>query len=71
MKCAIQSKVSGKRRRGRPKTPYSVIITKWMSESMERIRLRLRNIYLAFESNSTATVISKQIIERNMSGDSH
>ena len=33
--------------------------------------LRFRNIYFTFESYSTATVISKQIIERNMSGDSH
>ena len=33
--------------------------------------LRLRNIYLTFESYSTATVISKQIVERNMSGNSH
>ena len=27
--------------------------------------------HLTFESYSTATVINKQIIERNMSGDSH
>ena len=29
--------MSGKRRRGRPETSYSSNITKWMSESMERI----------------------------------
>ena len=34
-------------------------------------QLRLRKMYLTFESYSTATVISKQIVERNMSGDSH
>ena len=33
--------------------------------------LRLRKMYLTFESYSTATVISKKIVERNMSGDSH
>ena len=37
VKCVIQGKVSGKRRRGRPKTSYSSNITKWMTESMERI----------------------------------
>ena len=37
VKCVIQGKVSGKQRRGRPKTSYSSNITKWMTESMERI----------------------------------
>ena len=37
VKCMIQGKVSGKRRRGRPKTSYSSNITKWMTGSMERI----------------------------------
>ena len=37
VKCVIQGKVSGKRRRGIPKTSYSSNITKWMNESMERI----------------------------------
>ena len=37
VKCVIQGKVSGKRRRGTPKTSYSSNITKWMTESMERI----------------------------------
>ena len=37
VKCVIQGKVSGKRRRGRPNTSYSSNITKWKSESMERI----------------------------------
>ena len=36
-----------------------------------RLGPRLRNIYLTFESYTTATVNSKQIIERNMSGDYH
>ena len=37
LKCVIQGKVSGKRRRGRPNTSYCSDITKLMSESMERI----------------------------------
>ena len=37
VKYVAQGKVSGKRRRGRPKTSYSSIITKWSTESMERI----------------------------------
>ena len=37
MKCVIQGKVSGKRRRGRPKTSYSSDITGGMSESIEQI----------------------------------
>ena len=37
VKCVIKGKVSGKRRRGRPKMSYSSDITKWMNESMERI----------------------------------
>ena len=37
VKCVIQGKVSGKRRHGRPNTSYSSNITKWMTESMERI----------------------------------
>ena len=37
VKCVIQGRVSVKRRRRRPKTSYSSNITKWMSESMERI----------------------------------
>ena len=37
VKCVIQEKVSGKRRRGRPKTSYSSNITKWISGNMERI----------------------------------
>ena len=36
VKCVIQGKLSGKRRRGRPNTSYSNI-TKLMSQSMERI----------------------------------
>ena len=34
VKCAIQGEVSGKRRRGRPKTSHSSNITKWMNESI-------------------------------------
>ena len=37
VKCVIQGKVNGKRRRGRPKTSYSSNITKWTYESTERI----------------------------------
>ena len=37
VKCVIQGKVSGKRRRGRPNTSSSSNITKWINESMERI----------------------------------
>ena len=33
VKCVIQGKVSGKRRRGRPNTSYSSNITKWTSVS--------------------------------------
>ena len=36
VKCMIQGKVSGKRRRGRPKTSYSSNITKWTSVGTER-----------------------------------
>ena len=43
VKCVIQGKVSGKRKRGRPKTSYSSNITKWMSESMERITRETRD----------------------------
>ena len=46
VKCVIQGKVSGKRRRGRPKTSYSSNITKWISESMERITWDTRGIVL-------------------------
>ena len=38
-----QGKVSGKRRRGRPKTSYSSNITKWTSESTERITRETRD----------------------------
>ena len=37
LKCLIQGKVSGRRRHGSPKTSLISNITKWMSESMERI----------------------------------
>ena len=37
VKCVIQGKVSGKRRRGRPNKSYSRNTTKWITESMERI----------------------------------
>ena len=43
VKCVIQGKVSGKRRRGRPKTSYSSNITKWTSESTERITRETRD----------------------------
>ena len=43
VKCVIQGKVSGKRRRGRPKTSYSSIITKWTSVSTERITRETRD----------------------------
>ncbi len=36
-------KVSGKRRRGRPKTSYSNNFTQWMSESMDRITRETRD----------------------------
>ena len=37
VKCVIQGKVSGKRRRGRRKTSHNSTITKWMSENIEQI----------------------------------
>ena len=43
VKCVIQGKVSGKRRRGRPKTSYSNNITKWTSVSTERITRETRD----------------------------
>ena len=43
VKCVIQGKVSGKRRRGRPKTSYSSNITKWTSVSTERITRETRD----------------------------
>ena len=43
VKCVIQGKVSGKRKRGRRKTSYSSNITQWMSESMERIKRDTRD----------------------------
>ena len=43
VKCMIQGKVSGKRRRGRPKTSYSSNITKWTSVSTERITRETRD----------------------------
>ena len=43
VKCVIQGKVSGKRRRGRPETAYSSNSTKWMYESMERITRNTRD----------------------------
>ena len=43
VKCVNQGKVSGKRRRGRPKTSYSSNITKWTSVSTERITRETRD----------------------------
>ena len=43
VKCVIQGKVSGKRRRGRPKTSYSSNITKWTSVNTERITRETRD----------------------------
>ena len=43
VKCMIQGKVSGKRRRGRPKTSYSSNITKWTSVGTERITRETRD----------------------------
>ena len=43
VKCVIQGKVSGKRRRGRPKTSYSSNITKGTSVSTERITRETRD----------------------------
>ncbi len=43
VKCVIQGKVSGKRRRGRPKTSYSSNITKSTSVSTERITRETRD----------------------------
>ena len=43
VKCVIQGKVSGKRRRGRPKTSYRSNITKWTSVSTERITRETRD----------------------------
>ena len=43
VKCVIQGKVRGKRRRGRPKTSYSSNITTWTSVSTERITRETRD----------------------------
>ena len=43
VKCVIQGKVSGKRRRGRPNTSYASNITKWTSVSIERITRETRD----------------------------
>ena len=43
VKCVIQGKLSGKRRRGRPKMSYSSNITKWTSVSTERIASETRD----------------------------
>ena len=43
VKCVIEGKVSGNRRRGRPKTSYSSNITKWTSVSTERITRETRD----------------------------
>ena len=37
VKCTIQGKVQGKRRRGRPMTPYSGNIAKWVGGNLEPI----------------------------------
>ena len=38
MKCLIQGKVNGKRKRGRPKTSHNSNITEWMSETWSKSR---------------------------------